>query len=74
MALTIGQVAVAGQENPALGGSLTHQLGVIDPRVIGSVVAQRTQPARKPPDIAVGEKPGLHRWITEAILESGAWR
>jgi hypothetical protein len=28
--------------------------------VVRGVVAKRAQPARKPPDVAVGQEPGLH--------------
>src|SRR5258708_2411646 len=66
----LGQVAIAGEQHPALGRCLAHELRVADPRVIGRVVTERAQPAREPPDVAVGQEPGLH-WCNHRIVAVG---
>ena len=55
------QIPVPGEEYATLGSGFTHQRGIADTRVIGSVVPQGAQPAGKAPDIAVGEEPRFHQ-------------
>ena len=57
---SLGEVTVAREHDPALGGRLANELSVADPRVVRRVVSQCAQPSRQPPHIAVGKKPGLH--------------
>ena len=56
----LGQVPVSSEQHTALRRGFADQLCVSDACVIGSVVSERTQPAREPPDVAVGQEPGLH--------------
>ena len=58
---SLGQIPVAGEQNPALGCRFANQLGVLYARVVGGVVPERTQPAGEAPDVAVGEESRLHQ-------------
>ncbi len=58
---SLGQVAIAREQHPALGGRFADELSVADASVVRRVVSKRAQPARQPPDVAVGEESRLHR-------------
>ena len=57
---SLGQIPIAGEQNPAFSGRLANQLRVADPRVIRGIISQCAQPPSKASDVAIGQESRLH--------------